>query len=290
MSNATVKKALGIATKILTWIVIAVTVFMMIFTIFSTLTFDRNDRNLFGIRFYIVLTDSMSPSENNKDDDVHFNAGDIVLIKNTDNAAALQPGDVIAFVSQNTVSFGETVTHMIREVKTNTSGKVLGYVTYGTNTGTDDEALVEPEYVLGTYAGKLPGVGHFFNFLKTTPGYIVCILVPFLLLILWQGVNTVRLFKQYKREQMADMNAERADIEAERAEIAKEREQSAEMMRELQALREQLARQGIVENPPTAEPKQSMLEETRADAPAAAEAEAQQSDSTDSPTPEKGEN
>ena len=290
MSNATVKKALGIATKILTWIVIAVTVFMMIFTIFSTLTFDRNDRNLFGIRFYIVLTDSMSPSENNKDDDVHFNAGDIVLIKNTDNAAALQPGDVIAFVSQNTVSFGETVTHMIREVKTNTSGKVLGYVTYGTNTGTDDEALVEPEYVLGTYAGKLPGVGHFFNFLKTTPGYIVCILVPFLLLILWQGVNTVRLFKQYKREQMADMNAERADIEAERAEIAKEREQSAEMMRELQALREQLARQGIVEAPPTAEPKQSMPEETRADAPAVAEAEAQQSDSTDSPTPEKGEN
>lgn len=246
MSNTTVKKALGIVSKVFTWIIIAVTVFMMIFTIFSTLTFDRNDRNLFGIRFYIVLTDSMSPSENNKDDDVHFNAGDIVLIQNVDDATALQAGDVIAFVSQNSVSFGETVTHMIREVKTNTKGQVLGYVTYGTNTGTNDEALVEPEYVLGTYAGKLPGVGHFFTFLKTTPGYIVCILVPFLLLILWQGINTVRLFKQYKREQMAEM-------EAERAAIAEEREQSAEMMRELQALREQLARQGGLGVPPAAE-------------------------------------
>ena len=120
MSNTTVKKALGIVSKVFTWIIIAVTVFMMIFTIFSTLTFDRNDRNLFGIRFYIVLTDSMSPSENNKDDDVHFNAGDIVLIQNVDDATALQAGDVIAFVSQNSVSFGETVSHMIREVKTNT--------------------------------------------------------------------------------------------------------------------------------------------------------------------------
>ena len=235
MSNETAKKALGIVSKVLSWIVIAVTVFMMIFTIFSTLTFDRNDRNLFGIRFYIVLTDSMSPSENNKDDEVHFDAGDIVLIKNVDDATALEPGEVIAFISQNSVSFGETVTHMIRrkEIK---DGELSGYVTYGTNTGIEDEALVEPDYVLGTYAGKLPRIGHFFTFLKTTPGYIICILVPFLILILWQGVNTIRLFKQYKREQMADM-------EAEREQIALEREESARMMRELQALKEQLAQQ-----------------------------------------------
>ena len=242
MSKDTAKKALGIASKALSWILITVTVFMMIFTIFSVLTFDRNDRNLFGIRFYIVLTDSMSPSENNKDDDVHFNAGDIVLIKNVDDAEALQPGDVIAFISQNSVSFGETVTHMIRERRTNTDGEFLGYVTYGTNTGTNDEALVEPEYVLGKYSGKLPAVGKFFRFLKTTPGYIVCILVPFLLLILWQGVNTVKIFKQYKREQMADMQAERDQI-------AREREESAAMMRELLALKEQLARQQGTEIP-----------------------------------------
>lgn len=244
MSTATAKKALSIATKVLVWIIVAITVAMMAFTIFSTLTFDRNDRNLFGIRFYVVLTDSMSPSENNKDDKIHFNAGDIVMIKNVKDATALEPGQVIAFVSQNSVSFGETVTHMIREVKTTSDGKLLGYVTYGTNTGTNDEALVEPEYVLGTYAGKLPKVGYFFDFLKTTPGYIVCILVPFLLLILWQGVNTIRIFKQYKREQVAD-------LEEERAQIAREREESAQMLRELQALKEQLAQQqaGVATTP-----------------------------------------
>ena len=236
MSKAIAKKALSIASKVLVWIIVAVTVFMMGFTIFSTLTFDRNDRNLFGIRFYVVLTDSMSPSENNKDDKVHFNAGDIVMIKNVEDAKSLQPGEVIAFISQNSVSFGETVTHMIREVKTTSDGRFLGYVTYGTNTGVDDEALVEPAFVLGTYSAKLPGVGNFFAFVKSTPGYLLCILVPFLLLILYNGVNVIRLFRKYKKEQ-------REIIEAERAEIAEERKQTEDMLRELQALKAQLEMQ-----------------------------------------------
>ena len=277
MSKAIAKKALSIASKVLVWIIVAVTVFMMGFTIFSTLTFDRNDRNLFGIRFYVVLTDSMSPSENNKDDKVHFNAGDIVMIKNVEDAKSLQPGEVIAFISQNSVSFGETVTHMIREVKTTSDGRFLGYVTYGTNTGTDDEAIVEPDYVLGTYAGKLPKVGYFFDFLQTTPGYIVCILVPFLLLILWQGVNTIRLFKQYKREQVAD-------IEEERAQIAKEREESAQMLRELQALKEQLAQQQAgMSFTPQATPQAEQPTEASAAAPAtpAEETSTEAKDSSD---------
>ena len=247
--NDKTKKILNIGTKVITWLLIAFTVFMMIFTIVTVTTVDRNDRSIFGIKFYIVQTDSMSKSENNKDMDIHFNAGDIVLIKNlSDNEKAeLKAGDVIAFLSTNSVSYGETVTHMIREVKYNDDGKIVGYVTYGTNTGTNDEKVVEPEYILGKYTGKLPGVGNFFAFVKSTPGYIVCILVPFLLLILYNGVNVIRLFRRYKSEQTAAM-------EAERAEIAEERKKNEEMLRELQALKEQLERQNggtPPETPPT---------------------------------------
>jgi signal peptidase len=243
----TTKNFLNIALKVVTWLLIAFTVFMMIFTIVTVTTVDRNDRSIFGVKFYIVQTDSMSLSENNKDMDVHFNAGDIVIIKNVDDPRALQAGDVIAFMSTNSVSYGETVTHMIREVKKTEDGKVLGYVTYGTNTGTDDEALVEPEYVLGAYSGKLPGVGNFFAFVKSTPGYIVCILVPFLLLILYNGVNVIRLFRKYKREQMADMQAEKEKLEAERA-------VNQRMMQELLALKAQLDKKEGGEGTPPAEP------------------------------------
>ena len=245
--NTTAKKILNIALKVVTWLLVAFTVFMMIFTVVTVTTVDRNDRSIFGVKFYIVQTDSMSLSENNKDMDVHFNAGDIVIIKNVDDPRALQAGDIIAFMSTNSVSYGETVTHMIREIKKTEDGKVLGYVTYGTNTGTDDEALVEPEYVLGAYSGKLPGVGNFFAFVKSTPGYIVCILVPFLLLILYNGVNVIRLFRKYKREQMADMQAEKEKLEAERAE-------NQRMMQELLALKAQLDQKNGGEGTPPAEP------------------------------------
>ena len=136
---------------------------------------------------------------------------------------------------------------MIREVKKTEDGKVLGYVTYGTNTGTDDEALVEPEYVLGAYSGKLSALGNFFAFVKSTPGYIVCILVPFLLLILYNGVNVIRLFRKYRREQMEVMQAERDKIEEERAE-------NQRMMQELLALKAQLDKKEGGEGTPPAEP------------------------------------
>lgn len=243
--NSTVKKILNILTKVVTWLLVAFTVFMMVFTVVTVSTVDRNDRAIFGIKFYIVQTDSMSLSDKNADLDVHFNAGDIVIVKNVKDPRTLQAGQIVSFMSTNSVSYGETVTHMIREVKTNNEGKVLGYVTYGTNTGVDDEALVEPEYVLGTYAGKLPGVGNFFAFVKSTPGYIICILVPFLLLILYNGVNVIRLFRKYKSEQTAEIQAEKNQLEAERAE-------NQRMMQELLALKAQLEKSG--EGTPPAQP------------------------------------
>ena len=244
--NNTVKKILNIGMKVISWLLIVFTVIMMIFTIITVTTVDKNERKIFGVKLYIVRTDSMSLSENNKDMDVHFNAGDIVIIGDVKDPMSLKPGDIISFISTNEVSHGETVTHMIRKVKKTANGKVEGYVTFGTNTGTNDEALVEPEYILGIYKGKLPGVGHFFAYMKSTPGYIVCILVPFLLLILYNGYNIIRLFRKYKAEQTEA-------LEAERAEIAAERQQAEQMLRELQALKEQLAMQNADNAPQVAE-------------------------------------
>lgn len=234
------KKILSISFRVLAWVLIAFTVFMMIFTITTVNTVDKTDVSIFGYRFYIVKTDSMSPSEKNKDLDVHFSAGDIVISETPDDPRALKKGDVITFISESSVSYGETVTHMIYSVKTDSKGKAIEYTTYGTNTGAIDDAPVSPDYVLGVYAGKLPGVGNFFQFIRTMPGYILCILIPFLLLILYNGVNVIRLFRKYKREQMEAMQAERDKIDAERAENQK-------MMEELLALKAQLANGGVVQ-------------------------------------------
>lgn len=231
--NEKPNKITNVIAKVVTILLFIFTAFILVFTIVSVTVVDKNERNIFGYRFYIVQTDSMSKSDKNAHMDVHFNAGDIILVRGVDDSTELKAGDIISFISFNKESYGETVTHMIREVKTNSEGRVLGYVTYGTNTDTNDETLVEREYVLGVYVGQLAGVGKFFAFLKSTPGYIWCILVPFLILIFFNGIDVLRLFKRYKKEQ-------KAIVEAEKAEIAAERQKNEEMFRELMALKEQL--------------------------------------------------
>ena len=56
---------------------------MMVFTIVSVTTFDRNDRALFGYKMYIVRSDSMSATD--------FKAGDLILVRSVD-PATLQEG------------------------------------------------------------------------------------------------------------------------------------------------------------------------------------------------------
>jgi hypothetical protein len=144
----------------------------------------------------------------------------------------LDAGDIITFISQETDHFGETVTHKIRRRTTDAEGNP-GFITYGTTTDTDDETIVTFPFILGQYQGHIPNLGHFFNFLKTTLGYFVCIFVPFMLIILHEAVKFFGLFRRYKSEQMDEMKAERDKI-------AEERAANAKMLEELQALKAQL--------------------------------------------------
>ena len=93
-------------------------------------------------------------------------------------------------------------------------------------------------FVLGKMQTVLPKVGTFFHFLKTTQGYFVCIFIPFMLLILHQGINCVQLFRKYRKEQMEELKQEKAKI-------SEEREEAAKMLAELQALKAQLEQQTV---------------------------------------------
>ncbi|MBR2047603.1 MAG: signal peptidase I [Oscillospiraceae bacterium] len=232
------KKVWEILSTILVWMLVIVAVAMMVFTVVSVNTFNRNDRNIFGYKAYIVLSDSMSATD--------FDAGDLILVKETD-PRTLQPGDIIAFTSQETESYGQTITHKIRRLTTDSHGNP-GFITYGTTTDTDDARVVTYPFIQGKYAFALPKVGSFFMFLRTTQGYIVCILLPFLMLILNQGLNCVKNFRRYKAEQMAELQAEKDAIEA-------QRKQSEEMMQQLLAIKDQMAAQ-TTQAPPQPQPEQ----------------------------------
>lgn len=238
------KKTGSIILSIVTWFFVALAVCVMIFTVFSVLTLDQTQRNLFGYRAYIVLSDSMKATD--------FGAGDLVVSKIVD-CDKLEPGDIISFISRNDGSNGEVYTHKIRERTIDKNGEPC-FITYGTTTGENDDSPVTYSDVLGKYTFRIPGAGTFFSFLKTIPGYIICILLPFLVLIAIQIVHSVRLFKKYQTEQ-------KAEIQAERDRLSKEYEETKATLEELKLMKQQLERQVGGALPPTAPDSQPPAEQ-----------------------------
>lgn len=215
------KKVLNIIEKIVTAIIVAFTVFVMIFTIISFNTVGK-DRMLFGYKPYIVLSDSMSGV---------FDVGDIVVSKQTD-VSELKEGDIISFRSIDPNNYDTVVTHKIKG-ETEYEGQ-KAFVTYGVSTGIEDEYSVPADRVIGEYQFRLPKMGYFFQFLKTPMGYFVFIFIPFMLLIGSEAVRFFKLWKQYKAEQAAMLEEQKTIVEGQKAE-------SEEMKEEIKRLKAQLA-------------------------------------------------
>ena len=207
------KKALKITGNVLTGIVAVLVVIMTVLTVFS-MVFNRDGTaSVFGVQAYVVQSDSMTPE---------FAAGDVIFSEEV-NPEELVAGDIITFISRDSASYGQTITHCIREVTTH-NGK-LAFITYGIATGVDDGTPAVASDVLGRYTFRIAGLGSFFEFLKSVPGYIVCILLPFLVIIGLQVANIVSAVRAARAEKAAAAAAERSRVEALEEEVARLRAQ-----------------------------------------------------------------
>lgn len=207
------KKALKITGNVLTVAVAILVVIMTVLTVFS-MVFNRDGTaSVFGAQAYVVQSDSMTPE---------FAAGDVIFSEEV-NPEELVAGDIITFISRDSASYGQTITHCIREVTTY-NGE-LAFITYGIATGVDDGTPAVASDVLGRYTFRIAGLGSFFEFLKSVPGYIVCILLPFLVIIGLQVANIVSAVRAARAEKAAAAAAERSRVEALEEEVARLRAQ-----------------------------------------------------------------
>lgn len=215
------KKALDIAVRIITTVILIFSVCVMIFTVISVNTVGK-DADFLGYKPYIVLSDSMKDT---------FAVGDLSVSKAVEDPGTLEPGDIITFTSIDPSNYGAVITHKIREI-TEYEGEPA-FVTYGTTTGVDDSYPVPFDNVIGEYKFRLPKMGYFFEFLTTPAGYVTVILIPFLVLIALQGAKFFRLVRQYRAEQQAELDTQRAQAAA-------ELEEARRMKEELERLKAQL--------------------------------------------------
>ena len=202
MKNTNIaKKICSVGLTIIAWLSFFAAVFLCVAVIFASLssTDTSNGRPVFGHRLLIVNSDSMSKSELSQNEPIFFTTNDLIVIKEIDNPSDIAVGDVITFISCNPDSAGEVISHKVRSIKRTDKGDLLGFETYGINTGVSDLAVVEPSAVIGKYVFKISNLANMFRFFKQPAGFFTAILIPCLLLLIFYSI---RVGKQIARREM----------------------------------------------------------------------------------------
>lgn len=167
--------------------------------------------NISGTTPLIVLTDSMYPV---------IESGDLIICKGAE-AEEIQVGDIIAFFDP--AGNGTTiVTHRVIEV-VEENGQ-LAWRTKGDNNNTEDRLPVPADKLVAVYEDtRIPGAGNVALFMQTTPGLILCVVCPILLLV---GYDMIRR-KRYEKSSKKDTDALMAELEELRR-LKAEKEQQAQ--------------------------------------------------------------
>ncbi len=154
-----------------------------------------------GVFPMIVTTDSMKGT---------FDAGSLIICKTAD-PEDIKEGDIICFYDP-AGSGTSTVTHRVTEVNKDEDGNI-SWTTKGDNNNTEDQVAVPADKLVGVYDFHINGLGSVAMFMQTTPGLIIFIVIPILLLV---GYDIIRR-RMYEKRRDSDTDALLAELEELRA-------------------------------------------------------------------------
>ena len=209
------KEKSSLAHKILTVLgtvlcVILVPVLMINLTlIFKSFTNKEEVPDFAGVLPLIVLTDSMDPV---------IESGDLIICR-TAEPQQVKVGDVISFFDP-AGNGSSIVTHRVIEILEK-DGETQ-FRTRGDNNNTEDQLPVSEADLVGIYQFRIAGAGHVALFMQSTPGLIVCVVLPIVLLV---GYDMIRR-RMYEKSKKEDTDALLAELAALRAEKAKQESES----------------------------------------------------------------
>lgn len=161
----------------------------------------------------IVLTDSMYPV---------IESGDLIIC-HTAEPEEIEAGDIIAFFDP-AGNGSSIVTHRVLEV-TEQDGEVA-WKTKGDNNNTEDRLLVPADKLVAIYEGtRIAGAGNVALFMQTTPGLIICVVCPLMLLVGYDMIRR-RMYEKANKQDSDKLLAELEELRRLKAEKAEKEQQS----------------------------------------------------------------
>ena len=178
--------------------------------------------SIFGIRMFSIQTESMYPT---------LLPGDLIFDVAVKDTAELEVGDIITYW---TVISGERVlnTHRIYEIYDGGGYRI--FATKGDNNTVADPLTVHEAEVVGQFKNRVAGVGKVFDYLQTSTGFLIVVVIPVFVFFLYYLVQFFRVLFEYqnvknriKYEQERGRTEDIIAAAQRQQQIAKEQERAA---------------------------------------------------------------
>lgn len=211
--------------------------------------------SIFGLRVMSIQTESMYPT---------MKPGDLIFDTAVKDTGELKIGDIITYW---TVIDGERVlnTHRITEIYD--GGGYLIFQTKGDNNTIEDSLTVHESEIVGQYNGmKIAGLGKLFDYLQTSTGFLIVVVIPVAIFFLYHLIQFFRVLFEYqsvKNKLLYEKERGKNEdlVEDEKRKLEENRQ--AERKRMETELREKLRAELLAASAPSAEEAPAVAEEPK---------------------------
>ena len=186
------KSVFRMIADIISWTIFALLMLLAAFLIYYVIATNIYARK--GERFrpivslYTIISGSMLPT---------IKVYDVVVNLRIDDPVKLKEGDVITFISQSKINYGETITHRINKITYNNG--TYYFTTKGDNNLVPDETPVEFNNIIGKVVLKIPQLGQAQFFLLKQGSKLFLVLIPSFGILIYDLLKMLNLFDTKKK-------------------------------------------------------------------------------------------
>ena len=163
--------------------------------VIKTIKNPNETPDVFGIKTFTIISGSMEPN---------ISVNDLVIIKEVEKNE-IKKGDIISFRIN-----GETITHRVTNIETDTNGENL-YTTQGDANNIQDYNKIKYENIEGKYIGKIPKIGGILIALKSKEKLTIIIAILLVIYVLEERNSSKKIRRNKTRIDYENENENKGD-------------------------------------------------------------------------------
>lgn len=183
-----IKKILNIVVNVI--LVIAIILAAVCTYVSFVSTSGSGVPSILGVRPFTVQSDSMYPA---------LQPGDLIIDTAVKDPATLKMGDIVTYW---TIIDGERVLNTHRITGIYDGGTYRIFETKGDRNTIADPLTVHESEIVGKFKFRIPGVGKVLDYLQTSTGFLIVIVLPVLLFFIFHLVQFFRVLFEYQNVKM----------------------------------------------------------------------------------------